>query len=188
MFVFLKFLLLATVVVVGGAIAYWTVQVPQPLRHDVKIAYFRDAVIYTYQRMSKPPAHDDLRDVIIYANEGNLYAQTKAGQLLFDLGAQNPENYAQAVHYLSFTAEMGLPIAQNAYGIAKRYGLGTNQNVIEAYKWLKLSADTNYPLAKKNLFDLSRQLTTRQIDDGVAASKQWIDQYRKKDISVKFTP
>jgi len=74
------------------------------------------------------------------ALRGNAHAQFELGAA-FLTGRSEPEDFAEAAHWLKMSARQGNPRAQNGLAILYSRGLGVRRNLLEAYVWFDLAAD-----------------------------------------------
>ena len=168
---------------IWGFVRY--IKTPLPIRHDIQVAYMKDYALSELNRIKARADVDDLNYWTRLAQEGNLRAKLETGRILFMQGNQNPENYTKAIPYLGPAADAGLPLAQNAIGVAAQNGLGLQKDYIEAYKWFKLASDQGLDLAEQNLMNLSRSLTSVEITEALRRQKLWLDAYKTRLIDVK---
>jgi TPR repeat protein len=74
-------------------------------------------------------------------------------QALFDSGFEdrNEKRFEEGLVKFRAAAAMGHGRAMNVIGVAYNNGEGVAENVVEAYKWFKASAETGEPRALRNL-------------------------------------
>jgi TPR repeat protein len=74
-------------------------------------------------------------------------------QSLFDSGVidYNEKRFEEALVKFRAAAAMGHGRAMNSVGVAFYCGQGVAKDVVEAYKWIKISAETGEPRALRNL-------------------------------------
>ncbi|MDB5477640.1 MAG: putative hemagglutinin protein [Alphaproteobacteria bacterium] len=167
-----------------GIFALWYIRTPQPLRHDVQIAYFRDSIIYEYHKTLAKEKTEDTAFLTTLAQQGNIPARIKTSELLFLKGKENPASYKEAVDILKVLAEEGVPFGQNALGVALNNGLGLDKDKIEAFKWFKLAGETGYMLPRDNLMKLGLTLTQEEISQGSKRAEEWRENYLKAPFSL----
>lgn len=64
----------------------------------------------------------------------------------------NPKvNFDKAFYYLEKAIQFGTPEMYHKYAMCKYYGLGTNQDIAEAYRYLCKGAEGNYPNSVNNI-------------------------------------
>ena len=74
------------------------------------------------------------------ALRGSAHAQFQLG-VTYLIGRSEPEDFAEAAHWLNMSAQQGNPRAQNGLGILYAKGLGVRRNFLEAYVWFDLAAE-----------------------------------------------
>ena len=85
------------------------------------------------------------------ASNGNADAEALIGLLLF-----KHERYEEAAKFLLRAAKKGIAEAQNALGLMFEVGLGVEENMVEAVRWLRKAAENGHDDAKKELAKLGR--------------------------------
>ncbi len=91
--------------------------------------------------------------VTIYAADSVAEDQFVAGMEYF-----NKADYEHAFSYFQISGEIkGYAPSQNMLGICYRDGVGTEQDLYEAEKYFKMSADQGYPPAQENLIALNEK-------------------------------
>ncbi len=172
---FVKLLLITLLLVLIGFCGWWYILTPQPPKASAQWHYMRDTLeFHTHNFQKLPdfkmkstgniPTESDVDFWLPVANDGNRVAQIYVAQYLFAQGSNtNPMPYVRAIEFLRPAAEEGIPTAQNAVGVAYRYGLGVAQDSVEATKWFKLAAARGLKLAKDNLYQMARVLTADQL-------------------------
>lgn len=166
------FLSLGAVAVIIMAII-WLVTTPQPAHFMAKVNFAKETIQFRYYDRRK--TSDDLRYWIPIAKEGNGPAQILVAQRLYVLGQNNKVYYNHAVPFLTSAAEKGLPVAQNALGVAYRNGLGVEQNKVEAWKWFMLSARQGIELAKTNMASLGKQMSATDLEKAQNLVDAWLN-------------
>jgi TPR repeat protein len=178
------FRLLFLIIIVGligacGMGVFWYLNTPQPIGAYAQGNYARQMITYEYLEYKRDRYKDDLGYWIPFAQKGNGPAETRVAELYFTRGDDNPDNYKVAVTYLTRAAALGLPVAQNALGVALRNGLGIAQDKVEAYKWFSLAARQGLKLAQKNLDDLTPELTDKERDQAALRVDLWLKNIKK---------
>lgn len=102
--------------------------------------------------------HTDIVEAVkwykLSASQGNDKAQFELG-MLYDSGRIKCADYKEKALkcYLSL-AEAGFPSAQCTIGLKYRFGDGVDENLDEAIKWFKRSANQGHVDAQRNLGDI----------------------------------
>ena len=103
------------------------------------------------------------------AAKGNLSAKFELGRLLLLGSFGNPADQAVApspIEGLLWTYEAatgGHRSARRNMGTALRQGIGTSTNLVAAYAWLKLVADSNLLVAREELTQLTAALDPQSL-------------------------
>lgn len=172
---FVKLLLITLLLVLIGFCGWWYALTPQPPKAAARWAYMRDTLefhTHNFQRLpdfkmkstGSIPTENEVNFWLPVAQSGNRVAQIYVAQYLFAQGSNtNPMPYVRALEFLRPAADEGIPTAQNAVGVAYRYGLGVAQDSIEATKWFKLAAATGLKLAQENLYQMAHVLTEEDL-------------------------
>lgn len=79
---------------------------------------------------------------------GDANAQTNYGVALQNGLGGVKRNYSEAIEWFKKAAEQGEPVAQYNLGLAYARGLGIERDLIEMNRWMNLSADGGYFMAK----------------------------------------
>lgn len=115
-----------------------------------------------------------------YTDKGNIIATYHLGRIYYELPTPpQSANFAKAVGYFRTAAEAGWPDAQNAFGVMLMEGQGVTQNLVEAYKWFAIAAQTGHSKAQSNLAIISSQMTMDQVYKGEELATFWIDGFVK---------
>ncbi len=180
---FVKFLLIVVVLITIGFCGWWHFLTPQPPSFNGQIRYLKDTLAFQSRNFTRPPrldkknteqiAQEDILYWLPTAQQGNFVAQIYIAKYLFAQGQTNPVTYPRAVEYLLPSAQIGIPIAQNALGVAYRHGLGVKQDKVEAYKWFSLAAKRGLDIAENNLLEISRELNASMIEEGRNRAILW---------------
>lgn len=178
---FVKFMVFIAVLLglsVGGS---WYVKNPQPARLSAQVAYMKDEMAFLALRSKLDDTmmpEEKLAILKPLAEQGNVVAQIETANMLFGMAVNEPALYKNAVAILKPGVDLGVPLAQNAYGVAVRNGLGgLAADKIEAYKWFSLAARRGLELANANALDVSRHLTTLELAEADKRAEAWLAQY-----------
>jgi TPR repeat protein len=95
------------------------------------------------------------------------------------ISAFESEDYLRAFHILMPIAELGNAEAQCMVANIYHLGLGLEQDISEAVKWYKNSAEQGYGVASNNLAGILQVGTHGGIPD-VAAAKYWYKKAREQ--------
>ncbi len=109
------------------------------------------------------------------AEKGNARAQEELGARYYAL-----KEYSRALYYKNMLAEQHHSwSAMN--GIAKQYqyGIGVNQDTIEAYKWYILGYYGNGPNTCRTRKELEAQMTPEQVAEAKKRAYEWGETYWK---------
>ncbi len=178
----LKLFLISVVLLALGFCGWWYLATPQPPTFPAQMRYLKDTIAFQTHHFQRLPSFDfDGASTITQeeadfwlpmAQEGNSVAQIFVARYLFSQGEKNPRAYQTALTFLRPAAMDGIPVAQNALGVAYRYGLGVPQNTVEATKYFILAAARGLRLAQDNLYQMSRQITPDEMKEAKARSQQ----------------
>ena len=83
------------------------------------------------------------------------------------------KNYTDARNSLLVIANDGFGPAQYNLGILYARGLGGRKNIVEAYKWLKLSIDSGQLKAKGALSKIREKMTQEDLANAIKAYDSW---------------
>ena len=108
------------------------------------------------------------------ARQGDAKAMATLGRLFFVRG-----DTARAGEWLSKAADAGHGGAQFDLGSMCAQGVGQEQDLVEAYKWLWLATNANVPGADSSLREISQKLTGAQVLDGVQRASKFQDAHKK---------
>ena len=112
------------------------------------------------------------------AAQGNPSSQYNLG-LLFSLG-HGPvrQNDREALQWFQLAAEQGHAKAQSNLGAMHALGLGTEKNLVQAYKWFTLAANS-YPPGEdreqemKNLARATEEMAPAQVELAKKLAAEW---------------
>ncbi|MCE2510041.1 MAG: sel1 repeat family protein [Alphaproteobacteria bacterium] len=112
------------------------------------------------------------------AAQGNQSSQYNLG-LLFSLGhAPIQRSDRQALQWFTMAAEQGHAKAQSNLGAMHALGLGTEKNLVQAYKWFTLAVNS-YPPGEdreqemKNLTRASEEMAPVQVELAKKLAEEW---------------
>jgi len=122
------------------------------------------------------------------ANAGYLPARNQLAMKYFYGGSVfGPEkgwtqSYAKAYEIWKQDALKG--VATSQFMVAEMYfrGHGVKQDFSEAWAWFQLALDSGYKLATDSLIDLSRQMTSKQKQQGINKLTEYRQQITPKSI------
>ena len=102
--------------------------------------------------------HTDIVEAVkwykLSASQGNNKAQFELG-MLYDKGRIKCDDYKEkAMECYMALAKAGFPSAQCTVGLKYRFGDGVEENLNEAIKWFKRSANQGHVDAQRNLGDI----------------------------------
>ena len=80
-------------------------------------------------------------------------------------------------------ADQGHVAAQAELGFLYRYGRGVEQNDIQAYKWLSISAREGHEQPQETKQRLEEEMTPVQVAEAQELARKWIEKWK-----VKFKP
>lgn len=168
----IKIVLTAAVLTMIGFFGWWYGTTPQPQGLAAQWGYLEDTVLFQTKYFTRLPdfknEHLQENEVTYWlakAEQGNNVARIAIAQYLFVKGPTNPVAYQRATFFLDPAAKAGIPLAQNALGVAYRHGLGVTQDKIEAAKWFKLAAQRGLGLAEQNLYQIAKSLTAEDLQE-----------------------
>ncbi len=95
--------------------------------------------------------HDTIMHIQELAGQGDPEAQCKLGDIYYEGYGGMPQNYEEAVKWLTKAAEQGHVEAQNKLGVCYYNGKGVEQNIEEAVRWCRMAAEQGHGWAQYNL-------------------------------------
>lgn len=173
----LKFTLIGLILIAIGFCGWWYLLTPQPQSAAAQWHYLQDTLSFNtrgfrhlpdIKNMIQPDSNVSQAEADYWleaAQGGNNVARIYIAQYLFDQGEKNPRAYQRALAFLRPAAAEGIPIAQNAMGVAYRLGLGVAQDNIEATKYFLLAANRGLRLAQDNLYQMSRKISADDMKE-----------------------
>jgi TPR repeat protein len=180
MFGLLRTIISGVIVIAFAMTAWWYVTTPQPPQFNEKMAYLGHTMRFELRHQFKKTEimRAGLPVQIAFArgmaDRGNTAAQIYAMRAMFEAAKTWPNYYQDALAYIRPLSERGYPIAQNAYGVMLRDGLGgVVIDRIEAYKWFLLASEQGHDLATVNAERLSRAMTAPDILEAQQRSNMW---------------
>lgn len=185
---FVKFIL-TLVVLVGLCLAgSWYIKTPQPPQMSAQWRYLTDTASYTFHEWKSSPADLSTREQIEFwrplAAGDNVVAQIEIARLLFSQAAEDLQAYRMAATFLDEPANtLGIPLAQNALGVAVRDGLGVPANKAEAYKWFYLASVRGLDLAEKNMLDLTHYMSESDLAKAKSLVESWEDSHGGRQMT-----
>jgi TPR repeat protein len=107
------------------------------------------------------------------AEMGNASAQYKLGYM-YKTGKGVPLDYGGAVKWYHFAAIQGNASAQSNLGFMYKTGKGVPQDFLQAYMWYELANISGHKDAEKWLHNLSRKMTSVDIEKAQAMASECI--------------
>ena len=163
-----------------GLQAYKRQDFPAALRHWRPLAerghpraQYRLGKMYEY---SRGLTQNDVKAVKWYtkaANQGVAAAQYKLG-FMYDNGFGVDRNDIEAVKWYNKAAVQGHAYAQFDLGLMFASGAGVRQDYARAYMWLDLAIAQGNSHMIKHRNELSKHMTTAQIDKARRMVRDWI--------------
>lgn len=93
-----------------------------------------------------------------------------------DNGWGQPVNKERAFKLYKSAAEKGHTLAQHDVAMMYYQGSGVRQDVVQAYKWLKIAELNGSPLMQKHLRRIQRDMTSDEIKEAEFFANQWAGQ------------
>lgn len=90
---------------------------------------------------------ESLKWILLSAQQGNMYAQTKLGTI-YEKGIAVKQDYEEALKWYLLSAKQGHSASQLFLGVMYEQGKKVPQDYTEAIKWYRLSANQDHPLAQ----------------------------------------
>lgn len=163
-------------------VLFWYFSTALPARPDMQVKFAKDTAVFEYYRLTKPRTAKAFAYYVEAAHGDNLLARLKIAELLFKRAQKKPVIYKEAIIYLKDLSGLGLPQAQNALGVAYWHGLGVKADRIEAYKWFSLASKRGHGRARKNLLNLTRKFTDKDVAQGQKRADEWLQAYLAADL------
>ncbi len=121
-----------------------------------------------YARGDYPAALIEFRPL---AEQGYRLAQYTLG-LMYEQGQGLPQDYQQAVKWLSRAAVQGVPQAQFELGTLYARGLGVPQDYVVAHAWINLAAASAEPADARYYATERDELAVEMTAEQIAAAQQ----------------
>ena len=112
------------------------------------------------------------------AEMGNASAQYKLGYM-YKTGKGVPLDYGGAVRWYHLAAIQGNASAQSNLGFMYKTGKGVPQDFLQAYMWYKLANISGHKDAEKWLHNLSRKMTSANIEEAQAMASECLSRFYK---------
>ena len=112
------------------------------------------------------------------AEKGNASAQHKLGYM-YKTGKGVPLDYGGAVKWYHFAAIQGNASAQSNLGFMYKTGKGVPQDFLQAYMWYELANISGHKDAEKWLHNLSRKMTSANIEKAQAMASECLSRFYK---------
>ena len=106
------------------------------------------------------------------AEQAHARAQYNLGSML-DNGEGTPQDFKQSLLWHTKAADQGEASAQHNLGVMCYKGEGVPRNHVEAFKWFGLSARNGEQPARKALNELSKEMTSAQIEEAMRLLREW---------------
>lgn len=117
------------------------------------------------------------------AQNGHIEAQFRVG-LIYQFGCHSckiPQDRAEAASWFLKAAEMNHPLAQFWLAHAYKDGDGTIVDQVAAYKWFNLSSAGGVSAGKYWVEELSKNLTSSQIQEAQRLTREWLEEHSGKN-------
>ena len=116
----------------------------------------------------------DLDSLEAAAEQGDAAAQVNLG-VMYNAGEGVPQNDTVAVRWVRMSAEQGDADAQRLLGNIYSIGSGIPKDYVQAYAWYNIAATQGDGMAKENLEDITKEMTTADITK--ALSREYWEAY-----------
>ena len=112
------------------------------------------------------------------AEQGDAAAQYDLG-LMYHIGEDVPQDYAEAVKWWRMAAEQGHAKAQNNLGVMYGTGRGVPTDDALAYMWFNLAATQGFENAKKGRNIVAKRMTSDQIAKAQRMAREWMAKHQQ---------
>lgn len=109
------------------------------------------------------------------AKQDHAQAQYLLGTMYL-IGDGVLQDFEAAMKWLVPSARHGVANSQFSIGVIYLDGLGVKKDNIKAYKWFNIAASNGHHRAPSLRNDLIHKLTSEEISQAQAESKQWIEE------------
>ena len=99
---------------------------------------------------------------------GSMYAE----------GEGVPQDYTEAVRWISLAAEQGNTYAQSALGLVYGNGQWVQQDYVQTHMWLSLAAAKLHNNALKARDLLAKEMTPADISKAQRLAREWLEKPR----------
>jgi len=106
------------------------------------------------------------------ANQGDNHAQFWIG-FLYEVGSGVKLDQAEAVKWLSLSADQGMGDAQARLCRLLMNGQGAPRDYVQAYKWASLGSDLGNPQCKQVQTELERVMKPAEIKEAARLAAEW---------------
>lgn len=114
------------------------------------------------------------------AEQNYADAQYHLGYLHVDGNMGVPMSYTKAAEWFRKAAENGVVDAQYQIGYYLARGVGVDQNMVEAYKWLCIASLNEHMGAKKAREELAKKISSDARKDGQTRANEFMGNQRPK--------
>jgi ferritin len=114
------------------------------------------------------------------AEQNYAHAQYHLGYLHVDGRMGVPMSYTKAAEWFRKAAENGVVDAQYQIGYYLARGVGVDQNMVEAYKWLSIASLNEHMGAKKARAELAEKISSDARKDGQTLANEFMSSQRPK--------
>jgi uncharacterized protein len=112
------------------------------------------------------------------AEQGNVGAVVRLGHA-YSKGWGVPQSSSESRKWGRLAAEMGDPFSQSLQGNNYFHGKdGYIKDIVQAYKWMNLSAANGYEFAKGTRDLYEQMMTPEQIAEAQKLSRKWIEDHK----------
>ena len=98
--------------------------------------------------------------------------------VLYDNGWGLPIDKTEAVRLYGLAAEQQHEFAQHDLAFMHFEGVGTDRDLVQAYRWLRIADASGNELMKKHLALVSAQMNLVEIDEAERLARLWLESRR----------
>ena len=106
------------------------------------------------------------------ANQGDNHAQFWIG-FLYEVGSGVKQDQAEAVKWLTLSADQGMGDAQGRLCHLLMNGQGAPRDYVQAYKWASLGSDLGNPQCQQTRSDLEKLMKPGEIKEATRLAADW---------------
>ncbi|MFP6773362.1 MAG: tetratricopeptide repeat protein [Alphaproteobacteria bacterium] len=127
----------------------------------------------SHDRAARPVEMDEVRWRLDRAQKGDVNQMFLVG-MMYDIGHDVAQDYAEAFRWYHKAAEQGHVGAQYNLGAAYYLGYGVPQDYVEAHKWFSIANVTGLERAIVNRDIMTKLMTPDQIAEAQELKRDWM--------------